>query len=463
MSMLTALKARLNLNMLGGWHAVALAQAGWVSVSFAGQQILRLFTNIVLARLLDPQLLGMMVVINSLRTGGELLTDVGVGQSIVNNPKGAERPFYSTAWTIQIMRGVLLFAVSLILTLPISNLYENPALIHLLPVAALTFLISGFTSPSQFLLQKHGHIKKFATFELLTSLGSAIIHIALAFYAPSVWALILGLVFSTGFTVVCSFFIYKGVRPDLALERNYAREVFSFGKWVFFATLIYFVSTNFDRLYFAGAIPFALLGLYGIARTFADAASLLMQRVANLVIFPRVASSGRQGHELRQTIAKTRFAAMMLVAVVLAVGLALSEPVIHLLYDERYRVAGLMLPIMILGVWFAILASVTDAILLGIGRPKSIAVGNFAKLVWIVLCLPPMLAHYGIFAALIVLALGDGVRYIALSALQIRAHLSFIRQDLTCTFAFFALAALMRFVVFQLGLVESFPLWPHFR
>ena len=65
-----------------------LGAAGWIAAQHAVQQFLRLGTNVVLARLLSPELLGTMLLINTFRTGGELLTDVGIGQSIVSNPKG---------------------------------------------------------------------------------------------------------------------------------------------------------------------------------------------------------------------------------------------------------------------------------------------------------------------------------------------------------------------------------------
>src|SRR3546814_6735052 len=117
------------------WHSVLrhafgarrslLGAAGWVSATFIAQQTLRLVSNIILAWLLAPALLGTMLLINTLRTGGELLTDVGVGQSIVNNPRGSESTFYNTAWTIQILRGLLLFALAIALTVPIARLYDS--------------------------------------------------------------------------------------------------------------------------------------------------------------------------------------------------------------------------------------------------------------------------------------------------------------------------------------------------
>src|SRR3546814_2807432 len=113
------------------------------------QKTLRIVSNNILAGLLAPALLFTMLLINTLRTGGELLTDVGVGQSIVNNPRGSEPTFYNTAWTIQILRGLLLFALAIALTVPIARLYDKPELLVLLPAVAPIFILTGLTSPAR--------------------------------------------------------------------------------------------------------------------------------------------------------------------------------------------------------------------------------------------------------------------------------------------------------------------------
>src|SRR3546814_20421052 len=87
------------------WHSVLrhavgsrrslLGAAGWVSATFIAQQTLRLVPNIILAWLLAPALLRPMLLINTLRTAGELLTDLGVEQSLVNTPRRSAPTFYN--------------------------------------------------------------------------------------------------------------------------------------------------------------------------------------------------------------------------------------------------------------------------------------------------------------------------------------------------------------------------------
>ena len=184
-----------------------LSAAGWIAAQHAIQQVLRLGTNVVLARLLSPELLGTMLLINTFRTGGELLTDVGIGQSIVSDPKGSDPVFYNTAWTIQIIRGIALFIVGILAAAPLAYLYDEPRLKILLPVAALVFLISGFTSPSKFLLQKEMKVKRLAILGMGMGVASSLFHISLALYTPTIWALIVALLVSTLGGTISSFFL----------------------------------------------------------------------------------------------------------------------------------------------------------------------------------------------------------------------------------------------------------------
>src|SRR3546814_12761086 len=82
---------------------------------------------------------------------------------------------------------------------------------------------------------------------------------------------------------------------------------------------------SFDRLYFADAIPLALLGIYGIARTFADTITLLFQRMGSLLIFPKVSASQQRGFDLQRAIRPIRLVTLLIAANGLAFAVARSE------------------------------------------------------------------------------------------------------------------------------------------
>lgn len=137
----------------------------------------------------------------------------------------------------------------------------------------------------------------------------------------------------------------------------------------------------------------------------------------------------------------------------------MADAIIELLYDPRYHAAGLMLTILLAGAWFAVLATLADAMILGIGAPSGVALGNGVKLAWTVALLPPALAYSGMTAAVAVLAAADALRYAALAYGKRHHGLSFLRQDFVFTALFVATALACREAGFLLGLTGGIGTW----
>src|SRR5690606_26286840 len=83
--------------------------AVWSILGYGGGRMLALVSNPVLSYLILPSVRGMMELVNPFVLGFELLSDIGIGPSIVQNKRGGDRDFADVAWTIQVTRGVLLW------------------------------------------------------------------------------------------------------------------------------------------------------------------------------------------------------------------------------------------------------------------------------------------------------------------------------------------------------------------
>jgi O-antigen/teichoic acid export membrane protein len=130
--------------------------------------------------------------------------------------------------------------------------------------------------------------------------------------------------------------------------------------------------------------------------------------------------------------------------------MAFAGILVGLLYDPRYSQAGVILPILCVGVWFGILTSTNDSILMGLSRPAYPALSNAAKLITYLAGAPLAFHFYGFMAAVAVIAAGDIVKYVTLWALSHKEHLHFGRDDLALTLAFagtsLALSEALRFL-----------------
>lgn len=429
-----------------------VVRLGWTTLAFGTVQVLRFANNVILARLLSPPLLGLMLIVNSIRTGVELLSDVGINQNIVSNRQGHTPEFYDTAWTIMAIRGVVLGAACFALAGFFARFFDKPELATILPVIALTFLFTGFQSASSALLQKQGSVARISAVEVGVAVISLAAHVALALITPTIWALVLGSVVTSAAALVASYLIIPGVRHRFIIDRASAREILFFGKWIFLSSIIYFLAMNYDRLYFAKQIPLALLGVYGIARSMADMLTSLVDKAGNMILFPHVASMQTTAPDVRSRMLRSRRTVILLVAIVLAAFISISDVAIRLLYDSRYETAAEILPLLLLGVWMAILCRVNDSVLLGMAQPAYTAMANGAKLLTLVIFVPLAFHFYGLMAAIIVLNAGEVVRYSVLWLFSRRRHLAFGRDDLALTILFLIAVVAARELLAVLGL-----------
>lgn len=434
-----------------------VSRLSWITVSHVITSVLRLLNNVVLARLLAPSLLGMMLIVNLVRTGIELLTDVGIGQNIVSNKNGHDPDFYDTAWTIQVFRGLVLGVICVVSANAIAHAFGKPELSIILPFAALFSIVSGFSSVSTFLIQKNIEVARYAKFEIVLAALNIAIYCTLALITPTIWALVIGTVASFAALSVSTYLLIPGIRHRFFIDRNYAREILVFGKWIFWSSMISFLAMNFDRLYFAKQLTLTELGIYGIARNLTETITTLAVRYGNLLLFPMVAGMQAPPPEVRGRIRHGRRVILLGAAIALGALVSASDLIIRILYDPRYHEAGLILPLLLISAWVAILSTVNEYMLLGVSRPAMPTYANAAKFLSYAIATPIAFIYFGFLGAILALGVGEAIKYIALWLQSRRHYLSFARDDLALSVVFVVSILAFREGFSAIGLTSDLP------
>jgi O-antigen/teichoic acid export membrane protein len=96
-------------------------------LKFGGENILRLGSNLILTRLLFPEAFGLMALVTVFLTGLKMFSDFGLNASIIRSARGDDPIFLQTAWTVQILRGVMLWLISVMLAGPGRGLLRRAA------------------------------------------------------------------------------------------------------------------------------------------------------------------------------------------------------------------------------------------------------------------------------------------------------------------------------------------------
>lgn len=431
---------------------LAIRGTVWTIAAYGASQLLRLGSNVILTRLLFPELFGLIALVNVFITGLHLFSDIGVGSSIIQNKRGDDPAFLNTAWTLQIIRAFGLWFCCFLIAWPVANFYREPQFLWLTPVVGISTIISGFNSTALFTLNRHMALRQLAIFELGGQVISFTVVIVWAWFSPSIWALIVGSLVSDLIRLVWSHRLIPGPPNHFAWDRDAVNALFSFGEWIFVSTAITFLAEQIDRLILGKLLSFEMLGVYGIAFTLSDMPRQITLALSSKVIFPAVSKLAELPREtVRAKILKNRKPILITLAFGLSVLVSFGDILILVLYDKRYIQATWMLPLLALGIWPRMLCNTIEPSLFAIGKLQYPALAQLLRFIFTLIGLLLGFFLMGIVGAVIAVALNDFCYYGAINYGLWREGLSGLMQDIKATALLMALLTIVLTVRFVLG------------
>ncbi len=326
-----------------GLFARALRGSAFTAGSYAFMQVVRLATNLVLTRLLFPEAFGVMALVSVVLIGLAMFSDVGVGPAISQHPRGDEAAFLDTAFTINVLRGGLLWALTCALSYPVALFYGAPELAWLLPAAGVTLLISGFNPTRIETANRHLLLGRVTALDLCAQIIGNLAIIALAFAMQSVWALVLGAIVGSAAKLIIMTLWLPGVANRFHWDAAAGRDLVHFGKWIFLSTACGFLLSQGDKAIFGVYLSLVDLGIYNIGYFLASFPVLLAGAVVGRIMIPlyrdhHPAESDANFARMRRLRFGISGGALLLLAVLALVGV----PLVGVLYDARYGAAGII-------------------------------------------------------------------------------------------------------------------------
>ena len=359
----------------------ALLATGFSVGGQVASQALRMLSNVILSRLLFPEAFGLVAIVRMLNIGLQMISDVGVRSAIIRSQRGEDKRFLDTAWTLKVLRGLLLSLTGALLAFPVAAFYETPALIPLVAVSALSPLLLGLQSNGIDLLMRDMKTGRLSAIDLAAQIASLGVTIGIAYAYRSVWALVLGGLAMTATRSVLSYTATAGPHSHFGWDREAAREIVSLGKWIILSTLITFLAMRLDVMALGKLVSLDTLGVYSIALTIAGVAPLLMGQIIGTVLLPALSESHRAGPETLARNFQMVLETLLPAALVLVLATACAAPAFFVyLYEARYHDAGWMVQLSMLALWFQLLQQISSRAMLALGDSRGLAMSNGVKL-----------------------------------------------------------------------------------
>jgi O-antigen/teichoic acid export membrane protein len=382
--------------------------AFWTVIGFGGAQALRFAFNLILTRLLYPELFGLMALVFTVVTGISLFTEFGSLPIVVSDPRGGDPEFLNTVWTIQLARGFFLAVVFWLIARPVASFYRDPRLLWLIPVIGLSSIIAGFNATTLFVLRRRMEVRQLVILELGAQAISGAAMLVWARISPGLAALVAGTFVSAGVRLIWGHSMHPRSAHRLVLDRVALEVLFKLGRWLWVAAILAFLAAQIDRLILAKVLTLEMLGIYGVALAISELPRALLGALGSYIVFPAFSSwSALPRSEYQAKIRQFRWPLLAASGAVVAILTAGGDGFIRLLYDRRYNAAGWMLPLLAFGIWPSALYQTIEGALVTVGQPRYGAYANLCKIIFTAVGIPIGFLWGGTAGAVLVVALND--------------------------------------------------------
>jgi O-antigen/teichoic acid export membrane protein len=335
-----------------------LNAGAWAFVGHGVILTIRFGSNLLMTRLLAPEMFGIMSIASIVLVALAMFSDLGLRQFIVQSHRGHEPEFLNTAWAVQIVQGGLLWlgalGISLVIffvdqtgALPEESAYANPVLPYVIAVLSLGVLVAGLGSTKLHEASRNLALGRIAQIEILSQVAGFVFMLAWVSIDRSIWALVAGALFGTVARTILSHVWLPGTTNRWAWDKVAIREIFHFGKWMFLSSILGFLVNNGDRLLLGGMIDVTVLGVYAIAYLLFSVIDQVLATLVTEVAFPALGEMVRERQQEANASYYRMHAVLASVAYFCAGLLMFSgQVIVNILYDPRYSEAGWMLQVL---------------------------------------------------------------------------------------------------------------------
>ena len=312
----------------------ALSGFMWRFMERFGAQGVTFVVSVILARLLDPEVYGVVAIVTVFITILNVFIDSGLGNALIQK-KDADDMDFSSVFFFNMAACLILYFLLFLAAPLIAAFYHMPELTPVLRVMSLTVVISGVKNIQQAYVSRHLLFKRFFFATLGGTVGAAFLGIWMAYRGYGVWALVAQNLFNTMVDTII-LWITVSWRPKLMFSLERFKALFSYGWKILVSNLIITVNNDLrqliiGKLYTPGSLAFYNRG-YMIPNTFVGN----INSAIDSVLLPVMSGSqdDRTGI-LSMTRRSIRISAYIMWPVMMGIA-AVSRPLVIVLLTEKW-------------------------------------------------------------------------------------------------------------------------------
>lgn len=307
---------------------------GWSAVENITRLGVTFIVSIILARLLSPEEYGLIGILTIFIAVFNAIVDGGFTKAIIRKQDATDTD-YSTIFYTNFFISVVLGALMFFCAKPIAVFFERNELVGLTKVMASVVVINALSIVPRARTTKALDFKTQAKITFISSLGSGVIGITMAYMGYGVWSLV-GQQISNQLLSTLFFWLYNKWVPKCLFSWSSFKEMWAFGSKLLASGLIDTTWQEIFQVVIGKCYSPATLGLFTRARQFADLCSTNLTSVVQRVSYP-VLSSIQDDKDRLKSAYKRVIKTTMFPTFVLMLGMmACANSMIYVLIGEQW-------------------------------------------------------------------------------------------------------------------------------
>ncbi len=306
----------------------------WRLLERIGAQGVHFIVSIVLARMLEPELFGIITLINVYIAILDVFVDSGLGNALIQK-KDADDLDFSSVFFFNIVVCCLLYLIMFSAAPLISRFYKMPELIAPIRVISLILIISGVKNVQQAYVSRTMQFKRFFYATLGGTIGAAVLGIWMAYAGFGLWALIAQSLFNMTVDTIILWLTVKW-RPKWMFSFERLKYLLSYGGKLLASSLLDTAYNKTRELIIGRMYTPASLAFYEKGGNFPAVISNNINTSINSVLFPAMSSVQDDWQAVkRMTRRSIKVCSYIMWPMMMGLS-ACAEPLVKLVLTEKW-------------------------------------------------------------------------------------------------------------------------------
>jgi len=339
----------------------------WSFISIIGVQLINIITNIILARILNPEIFGVLSMVIVFAGLAFVIQEAGLNSFLIYQNEN-KRDIISTTFWLNILFSLLIAGIIYFCSNIIANFYDNNQVNTILSYISIGIIFGSLGSTHRALLMKNNQFKDITKIDITAEIISSTFSILLAMYVNPLLAISAKYVIRP---LIQSVFVFKYSRIKINLRINIKilKELFLYSSSVLGSQLFMCLNNNIDFILVGRYLGDRLLGIYSIAFQWGSLARYYLSGAVIRVLFPEVSKIQDDKQKMRTLYYKV-IKGLAFITFPVCFGLAMvSNDFISFFYGNRWLEVVPILQILLIAGGLSSITVIGGPILRGIGRP----------------------------------------------------------------------------------------------